>query len=59
VQLAAPFQHIIELPRAERINLVGISCPMLASISTVTVENNADMARRWMDANLTVKPDFV
>ena len=32
---------------------------MLPSISTVTVENNADMARRWMDANLTVKPDFV
>ena len=32
---------------------------MLASISTVTVENNADMARSWMGANLPVQPDFV
>jgi hypothetical protein len=49
----SPLQHIVELPRAKRINLMGIGCPMIA------VEDYADMARRRLGANLTVKSDFV
>ena len=58
-QLAAPLQHIVELPRAKRINLMGISRPVLTSISTIAVENYADVPRRRLDANLMLKPDFV
>ena len=55
-QLGAPLQHI---PRPKRINLMGISCAVFTSVSTIAVENYADMARRRLSANLTVNPDFV
>jgi hypothetical protein len=38
---------------------MGISRPVLTSISTIAIENYADVARRRLDANLTLKPDFV
>jgi hypothetical protein len=51
-QLAAPLQHIVELPRAKRINLMGLSRPVLTSISTIAIENYADVAR-FVDAGVT------
>jgi len=38
---------------------MGISCAVFTSVSTIAVENYAEMARRRLSANLTVNPDFV
>jgi hypothetical protein len=38
---------------------MGISRPVLTSISTMAIENYADVARRRLDADPTLKPDFV